>query len=157
MPCKLCHKQYANYMCIALSEESLAKVYPESDRCLCPDDVVIYECTVVGGSSTVWEGSTLDDLCRKSGHELILIHKHYSSSEGIQKSCSNGSIMGRSVMISVENNTYISQLIVNLTSNNNLIGSSIECIRDDGFNTTSVGSLNITACKCIHYNFFILT
>ena len=92
----------------------MTKVYPESDGCLCPGDVVIYECTVVGGITTVWKGSIVDNLCQKSDYELRLIHECYNSSEGTHGSCGYGSILGRSV--GFENNSYTSQLHVNLTS-----------------------------------------
>ena len=118
-------------------------MYPESDGYLCPGDMVIYECTVVGRTTTVWKGSVVDHLCQKSDYELRLIHNRYNSSEGTRGSCGNGSILGRSV--SVENNTYTSQLVVHLTSDTySVTRYSIECIHDDGLTTTSVGSMNIT-------------
>ena len=115
-------------------------MYPESDGCLCPGDMVIYECTVVGGTTTVWKGSIVDDHCQNSNHELKLSHAHYNSSEETHISCDYGSIFGR--IVGVENNTYTSQLIVNLTYS--VTQKSIECIHDNGSSETSVGSINIT-------------
>ena len=111
--------------------------------------MVTYECIVVGGISTVWRGSIVHNLCQKSDHVLTLTHNRYNSSEGTHKSCSSDSILGRSV--SVENNTYTSQLIVNLTPDTNysVTRSRIECIRDDGTDETIVGSLNLTIGKSI--------
>ena len=58
---------------------------------------------------------------------------------GESKSCNNGTILGRSV--SGDNNTYISQLIVSITSD--LAGKNIECVYDNETDVTNVGMITI--------------
>ena len=82
----------------------------------------------------------MEDLCQDSDNDLKLSHARYN----LSGTCDDGSISGR--IIAVENNTYTSQLIiVNLTSDiYSVTKNSIECVHDDGYSETSVGSVNIT-------------
>ena len=73
------------------------------------------------------EGKYVDHLCKQSDHELRLKHARYNSSEWTEISCEYGCILGR--IVGVENNTYTSQLTVNLTSDTfSVTRNSIECM-----------------------------
>ena len=121
------------------------------NRCLCPGDSLIYECTVtvMGEStegSTVWRGSVLH--C--TGQEISLFHADYESTEGAYGEC--GAIVGQSVRSDVntmnDNSTtashYISRLIVPISSGT--VGRTIECLYDDSATATLVEreTVNIT-------------
>jgi hypothetical protein len=104
--------------------------------CICPGDTLIYECTVVGGSSTVWTGNAF--ICPPQ-NEIVLVHSRFESANGISHSCNNGAIMGRS--LAVEGDNYTSQL--NLTITLETAGKTITCIGDNGTATMLIFSLVI--------------
>jgi hypothetical protein len=98
--------------------------------CVCPGDILIYECTVMRGVATVWTGSALD--C----NEIVLLH---SDDEWYNKSdfklyCNNGAIVVRS--LPTEGNNYTSQLNVTITPDT--AGKTVECEYDDGLTATLV-------------------
>ena len=108
---------------------------------------MLYECTVSGGEGDaalgiVWRGGAFN--CKQSKNEIILL---YNSPQNVSKSCNDGDIIGRSVIVentsNVNGSNYTSQLHVSLTSD--LVNSRIECIRDNGNEEARIGSLNVTA------------
>ena len=119
-----------------------------SNRYLCPGDTLTYECTVMGepGGSTAWTGNIFN--C--TNHEISLFHADYESTEGAYAECSD--IVGHSVRSDInttnDNSTsvshYTSQLIVPI--NSGTVGTTIECLYDDGATATLVGreTVNIT-------------
>ena len=129
----------------AVDKPLLTIVKPDEPvGCLCPGDVLTYECTVVGvgdAGVTIWKGSAFDNHCEGSKMELQLLHSRYNAISGEVKFCQDMILEARSVK--VENNSYISQLNVTLTSN--ITGKIIECAYNNGYNTTLIGSLEITA------------
>ena len=127
-------------------EGHLRRLMSKENECLCPGDVISYECTVVGNSAVnvVWKGSAL--MCSSTNNEIILpLHDRNNTSligrRGYYKTCNNGTISASITAID-ENGTYTSQLIVNSTPG--IIGKTIECAYDDGATETTVGSLNIS-------------
>ena len=139
--CKTPSCNIDNHAVCKLEEESLIldQVSPESDICLCPGDVVTYECTTIGGGSTVWKGSAFNDSC----NEIILLHDRYNSPGAYYVSClnSNETIVARGLPVEV-NETYTSQLSVTLTASQ--FGKSIECRHDNGSSDTIVASIEIS-------------
>ena len=114
-----------------------------SDGCVCPDDVVTYECTVVGGRPggvTIWRGSGFNCPRSNFGNEMLLLHSHYNSSVDMYLSCNDGHILGS--IVRVENDSisliYTSQL--NITLNSELLNMSIECVHDNSTDEIVVGS-----------------
>ena len=126
---------------------------------------LIYECTVVGISTTnsepvgltIWRGTAFNCL---SG-DITLLHDQFTSDSDERVAthgvCNNGSIQGYSVR--AENGCYTSQLSVVMTSE--LIGKSIECAYDL-YNTTTVtiGKVHLIhpfthpgACITIHLHY----
>ena len=115
-----------------------------SSDCICLGNNVTYECTVQGdyGGFTLWMGDFF--YCSLSNHEQLieLSHSQLLTNNvhgGEAKLCNNGNIVGR--IIRIENDSFISQLNVTLTSD--IVGKSIECAYDNG-TVHSVGSLSIT-------------
>lgn len=107
--------------------------------CACPGDDQIYECTVVGDLDgiTVWRGTAFN--C-EVGTEISLLHGQFVLEEGTFGNCNGGAIRGRSLRI--ENNRYISQFIVTLSSDMN--GETIECVYDNGRTTNLIGLYSIS-------------
>jgi hypothetical protein len=106
--------------------------------CVCPGDDQIYECTVVGGLGgiTVWRGTAFN--C-EVGAAINLLHSQFVSEEGAFGNCNGGAIRGKSLRI--ENNKYISQLVVTLSSD--MSDESIECVYDNGRTITPIGNFSI--------------
>ena len=130
---------HARYDCIILSN-TVSKIRKlTTSGCVCPDDVQIYECTVVGGLGgiTVWRGTAFN--CEISLDSINLLHSQFVSEEGAFGNCNDGAIKGKSLRI--ENNRYISQLIVTLSSD--MSGETIECDYDNGRTTTPIGNFSI--------------
>ena len=116
------------------------------EDCVCAGDIITYECSVIGGESTVFRGSALN--CTNS--EIILLHSRFSPSASDDSDatvnatansivCNEGEIVARG--ITVENGTYTSQLCIAFY--NKLNGKSVSCIIDNGTTEISVGSVTL--------------
>ena len=101
------------------------------DSCTCEGYNQTYECTISGGAATVWKGSAFD--CPERGNEITLFHNN-NSTVGV---CNDGEITAR--IIRVENDTYTTQLTVNISSE--LVGQNITCANDTGTELSEVGSI----------------
>ena len=106
--------------------------------CICPGHELRLECTVVGGASTVWEGSAFSGC---SNNEIVLRHSQYEHGLAVGE-CNNGVIVGRSIRQVGDN--YTSQLTVHLNVNSTLRGKTVECFHDDGLHEVTVGNYKIT-------------
>ncbi len=110
--------------------------------CACPGGSQRFECRVVGEGATIWKGTAFE--CASTDNEIVLLHAHSSSSSPLQ--CNDGAIQGRITDISTANNTYTSQLSVEISSE--LEGRSISCIHysssDGGINVIGSTLLMIT-------------
>ena len=96
---------------------------------VCRGDVLVFECCVTGGDSTVWKGTLFD--CPYRSNEIQFPHNEFNSFTIQTAACSNGSvyIVGRS--LSVQDNLYTSQLNVTFNYTCSKTGT-IECARDNG-------------------------
>ena len=120
-------------------EEKLLEASINND-CICPGDIVTYECTVVGnyGGFTVWMGDFFH--CSSGKRVIELLHRPLvEGGTSNERTCNNGAVVGR--IIRVENGTFTSQLNVSLTPD--IVGKSIECANDNGTRIHRVGSLNL--------------
>lgn len=118
--------------------------------CACPGHIQIYVCNVVGSrvGTAVWQGTALN--C-EVGTVIHLLHSEFTSERGAFGTCNGGAIVGKNLRI--ENNQYISQLNVTLSSDMN--GETIECVHDDGTTTNTIGSYQInltTGMVTVHIN-----
>ena len=79
--------------------------------CVYPGDQLTLDCTVQGGSATLWKGSTFD--C-----SINLLHSRFNSQQNqAGGECNNGKIVAHS--IGGLNGTFISQLNVTVTKDMN--------------------------------------
>ena len=111
---------------------------------VCPGDILTFECTVIGGVSTVYKfQSSAFDSTMCNTEDIVLLHSRFNSSDSADsknKSCTIGNrnvaIHGQSVRNF--NGSYTSQLKITLYSS--LYGSTIDCVYDNGSMEISVGS-----------------
>ena len=113
-------------------------ISPLSDHCICPGQVVSLECTIVGGGTTVWEGSAFD--CSSNDNEIQLRHSQFQN-KNLVGQCNDGNILARPFSV-VQNNCFTSQL--NITVTMRMDGETVVCVHDDGGNMTTVGTWTVS-------------
>ena len=113
-----------------------------SDRDCRLRNSVAFECRVLGGSFTVFQGSALN--CAKTSYEIFLRHNLFSTTSGTSGSCNDGNIVARSV--STESNCYTSTLNVTFISPD-VIGRMITCLKEDGVTSTLIGTISVPNIK----------
>ena len=116
---------------------------------VCLGDVLIFECTVTRGGSTVWNGTAFD--CSNSNDEIALLHNRFSNSSYYIIICNNGDVTGQGLYVE-HDQYYTSQL--NVTINPALIGKNIICAHDNGTVSQVVGfhALNFNDLTCSNYS-----
>lgn len=123
---------YSYYKIFSLLGSSQFSV---EDGCLCPEQVVVYECTINGsGIATIWKGSAMD--CPENSNSITLLHSQFAN--GMASGyCNNGAMVGQGVPPRGDSiNVFTSQLRV--TVNLNLYGKTIECAVDNGITSTTL-------------------
>ena len=120
---------------------SVEKTFENShSECICPGITVLsFQCSIVGGGTTVWQGSAFQ--CSGLNRYISLRHSNYNATEKPYGECNNGAISARA--IGVHDNQFTSKLNVNISSEMN--NKTVECVHDNG-RETEVGSalLSIT-------------
>ena len=94
--------------------------------CTCPGYEAIFECIVVGQgttSVTIWQGTALEECA--SG-KIKFRHSQIRSGSVVNATC--GTSIGRA--ISLINDSYTSQLVINVSQNSN--NKTIECADESG-------------------------
>ena len=110
--------------------------------CVCPQDVVTFECTICG-LATAWEGTALDSC---SGREITLTNRDFI--EPIQTIiCNGGAISARG--ISVKDGCFMSQL--NITFNGTFQDTTVSCSVDNGTHASEVGRDILVLSRGISY------
>ena len=105
-------------------------------NCTCPQDVVIYECTVCD-LATAWEGTALGSC---SGGEVALTSRDFMAPI-MTIICSGGRVAARG--ISVKDGCFTSQL--NVTFNATALqGTTVRCSADNGTHSSEVGRAMLT-------------
>ena len=110
-----------------------------SNKCVCPGDILTYECTVMGQyqGSTIWKGTVFRSC---NIEEITLLHNRFQSNGGTVHVCNDRAIVAR--IVSVEGNNYTSQLSVVVTPE--IVGNSIECRHDNGTSLSTTIYLSST-------------
>ena len=96
--------------------------------CICPGYEAIFECVVTGGAATIWNGTAFRDIDNCFNNKITLRHSQFNQPEYNVTCGDGGQIIGRA--ISAMNDSYTSQLIVNVSQN--LVGANIECANNNG-------------------------
>lgn len=94
----------------------------------------MYECTVLGSGSTIWDGSAFH--C--AGNRVILLHSRFKS--GTRDSCNSGEIVGHS--IGDDGNVCFTSRL-NVTVGSNMDGGTVSCTHNVGANATVIGTHTI--------------
>ena len=112
--------------------------------CPCQGHNLMYECTVFGGGATIWKGTAFD--CSLADNEFVIFHSINYTSQRPQ-TCNNGAVTGYAV--SAENDSYTSQLNIQVNDTESLINKTVVCAHDNGTDTVEIGSamLNFTIGK----------
>jgi hypothetical protein len=119
--------------CIGNGNQVLVQL--NSSSCgVCAGQQLLYECTVVGPGTTVWEGSVF----RCAGGSILLSHSQFSS--GTSDVCNNGAIVGRSLSV-VDNNCYSSQL--SITTDTTMDGETVQCVYNNRSSDIIIGTRTI--------------
>ena len=105
---------------------------PAGKQCACAGEKLIYNCTVVGAGSTVWNGTAFD--CPLARSRITLRHSQFTSNQAFGV-CNDGDISGRG--LGVINNCYTSQL--NVTVRENFDNKTVQCIQNSNQGIRQVG------------------
>lgn len=90
-------------------------------ECACVGQMLTYQCTTQGSSSTIWDGSAFQCI----SNSIILRHSQYP--HGAADVCNNGLITGQSLR--VNGDCFTSQL--NVTISSELNGRGVRCTSGD--------------------------
>lgn len=63
--------------------------------CICSGSIVTYQCCIVGGGTTVWQGSAFQ--CPGLNRHISLRHSKFNTSEKPYGGCNNGAIIVRAL------------------------------------------------------------
>ena len=107
--------------------------------CVCPNHIVILECTVHGRGSTVWQGTAVALLAAASdacfSGEIVINHDSTFTSFNAECTKNNRTVIVAHG-ISSANNSYTSQLSVTMSVD--LVGTIVECVHDNFQNNNIV-------------------
>ena len=98
-------------------------------ECICPGHTLTYQCNVVGGSITFWNGSLFD--CSSNSNQILLRHSEFQQASA-SGDCNNEAVIANSISESLTNNSnkcYSSQLTISVSPAMN--NKTIECNRED--------------------------
>ena len=115
--------------------------------CICPGDVVTYQCTVCG-LATAWEGTALDTC---SGGEIALTNTDFEPPND-PIVCRGGAIAARGIL--EENGCLISRL--NITFDVTLQGRTVRCSVDNGTHASEV-NMSVLALTTGNYLIILLS
>ena len=104
-------------------------------------DMLTFECQVIGGDSTVWNGSAF--VCPASSNAIVLLHSRFDSGTNGTCNDTNSSVVIVGESIEVNGSKYTSQL--NISFSSSLIGKTVNCVRDDGQDTSVISNYTITS------------
>ena len=108
-------------------------------RCACFNEILTFNCTIVGDGTTLWNGTAF--VCVSDFNEIPLRHDNFGTPSGAGGSCTGGRLIGRS--LSSNNNCFTSELLVNASAELN--NKTIRCIhRDSQGQMVPVGEVVLT-------------
>ena len=103
---------------------------------VCPEDVVVFDCSVSGGVATAWRGSIFN--CPNRGNQIFL--RHHNFENGTSRTCNDEEIVAYSS--EVTNNSYSSRL--NVTVSSEMHNGTVECIKElKDLSSESVGTCTL--------------
>ena len=131
--CPVYHTKVIIIRKFAIVYAKLTLVSDAERSCICPGDVVTYECTIIsmpyGGTIFRGNPSSFYDCIGDSNDPTEIVLHHSQFNDSIQSTCNNGTVVGQS--LSNDDNTYYKSQL-NITVASELIGDTIECVHDNG-------------------------
>ena len=109
--------------------------YYQNGDCICPEDVVVFACSVSDGVAIIWRGSIFN--CPGSGNQILLRHRNFEN--GVSGTCNNGEIVAYSS--EVTSSSYSSRLNVTVTPE--MHNGTVECIQVGFTETSSTGTCTL--------------
>lgn len=108
--------------------------------CVCPGDVLIFECKIVGPGATVWTGTGFKD-CPSQDNQILFLHNLFMT--GSVSECNDGSILAKGIEVidTVNGRCYRSQL--NITVSPFINNTSVTCINAIGDTQTVIDNSTI--------------
>ena len=106
----------------------------------CPGELLVVECSVMGGSATVWQGTALEQCMHNTEKGIILRHSQFHVPGKNSGSCANEAIVARA--IGVVNNSYVSELSVTVTPEMN--NKTVECVQSSNISEPAIKTIIIT-------------
>ena len=113
-------------------------------KCVCPETLTTFQCTVTGSGTTVWRGSAFS--CDNTGDgTLQLRHSQFASGSLVRECNSTDSRMIMAHEVDATGNNYTSQLIIPVTPE--IDNKTVECVHDDGttIRVISASTVDITS------------
>ena len=123
------HIKHLLHVCVVASAVTrFEEITPAAQHaCVCPGDVLTYECIIAGSGTTVWTGSGFTN-CPSQGNQILLLHSMLMEGTILERKCDGGSIIAEGTEITgtnCGNGCYSSRL--NVTVNHN---TTVVCIYD---------------------------
>ena len=121
----------------------------EGTQFVCAGDQLNYNCSIMGGTATLWTGSAFN--CPQDGSEITLRHRLFASNQALGI-CNNGDITGHGIR--VDNDCFTSQLSV--TVSGSFDNKTVQCaiISNEGTRTIGESLLSVAsgryAVSCYH-------
>ena len=137
------------YLQITILPGEISNGLVQLDDCTCLGDSLTYECSILGGGVTIWNGGAFDCL----HNEIQLRHSQFMNSQETDK-CNNGTI--RAYSIGISEGFYISQL--NITIVQEIINETVECVhRNINSEVTTIGHriIEITKGSQQYNNYYV--
>ena len=103
--------------------------------CFCSEKSAVFECSVVGTGTTIWQGSAFN--CTSRGIQLLHIAHNFENAVEV---CNSGAIKGQGLSV-FGGNCFISQ--INITISHTFIGKTVQCVHDDGSFTREIGNYTL--------------
>ena len=140
--------QICHILVIILYLISITALRLSAIDCACPEDQLVYECSVTGGFATVWRGSAFD--CGLASNEIILRHSRLNP----VAECSNANGHLVAQIVEAINDTFTSQL--NVTVSEDMNNKTIECAiqYENGTVSVTMTTIIIVLGKYYCYNRF---
>lgn len=115
------------------------------NECVCPGDRILYECSIFGVGSTVWNGTLF--YCPAQNNEICLLH---SSFDEMTMYCNTTNRSVAVHAIKSENLCFTSQLTFSADAGVNQ--STVTCVHDNEVDLRIIGShtVIVTTGKMMH-------
>ena len=139
---------FCMYSCMFTNIDSGASICNELvaiSECVCPGQSAIYQCSVMGGVLTVYEGSAFQCV----GNEITLTNNEFGNENQRVGVCNSEQISISGQGVSQESNCFTSQL--NIILSEGVSEKTVTCAVDFGLSVTQIASTTIAISTSKNY------